>query len=86
MVIISGKIFTMEAALLRKALYQATQYKNDKESGKLEKEDFEMEPWIPVLRNEIPLKAHAHRADDIHTAIRIAKEVQGEIIYENHET
>ena len=29
---------------------------------------------IPVLKKEIPLKAHAHRADDIFTAIRIAKE------------
>lgn len=62
------------AALLRKTLFEATQYKKDKESGKLEKIDFEMEPWIPVLNKEIPLKAHAHRADDILTAIRIAKE------------
>lgn len=62
------------AALLRKTLYEAVQYKKDKESGSLEKEDFEMEPWLPVLNKEIPLKAHAHRADDILTAIRIAKE------------
>ena len=62
------------AALLRKTLFEATQYKKDKESGKLEKVDFDMEPWIPVLNKEIPLKAHAHRADDIQTAIRIAKE------------
>ena len=33
-----------------------------------------MESLIPVLRREIPFKAHAHRADDIFTAIRIAKE------------
>lgn len=62
------------AALLRKTLFEAMQYKKEKESGKMEKEDFEMEPWIPVLNKEIPLKAHAHRADDILTAIRIAKE------------
>lgn len=62
------------AALLRKTLFEATQYKREKEQGTLEKEDFEMEPWIPVLKKEIPLKAHAHRADDILTAIRIAKE------------
>jgi imidazolonepropionase-like amidohydrolase len=37
-------------------------------------EDFHMEAWIPVLKGEIPLKAHAHRVDDIFTAIRIAKE------------
>lgn len=64
------------AALLRKTLYQAKQYKEAKEKGTLEKEDFEMEPWLPVLNGEIPLKAHAHRTDDILTAIRIAKEFQ----------
>lgn len=62
------------AALIRKTLYEAVQYKNKKENGKLDKEDFGMEPWIPVLTKEIPLKVHAHRADDILTAIRIAKE------------
>jgi len=62
------------AALLRKTLFEACQYKREKEEGRLEKEDFSMEPWIPVLNKEIPLKAHAHRADDILTAMRIAKE------------
>lgn len=38
-----------------------------------------MEPWIPVLKKEIPMKAHAHRADDILTAIRIAKEYDVEL-------
>ncbi len=35
---------------------------------------FRSEALIPVLQGEIPLKAHAHRADDICTAIRIARE------------
>lgn len=62
------------AALLRNTLFDAIQYKKKKENGELTGEDFEMECWIPVLKKEIPLKAHAHRADDILTAIRIAKE------------
>ena len=33
-----------------------------------------LEAMIPVMKGEIPLKAHAHRADDILTSIRIAKE------------
>jgi imidazolonepropionase-like amidohydrolase len=33
-----------------------------------------LEAMIPVIKGELPLKAHAHRADDIFTAIRIAKE------------
>ena len=64
------------AAILRKILFDAVQYKQKKECGKLEEPDFEMESWIPVLNREIPLKAHAHRADDILTAIRIAKEFE----------
>lgn len=36
--------------------------------------DEKLEALIPVVRKEMPLKAHVHRADDIYTAIRIAKE------------
>ena len=36
--------------------------------------DPKLEAMIPVIKGELPLKAHAHRADDIFTAIRIAKE------------
>lgn len=67
------------AAVLRKTLFKARQYLSKKENGTLEEEDFEMEPWIPVLKKEIPMKAHAHRADDILTAIRIAKEYDVEL-------
>lgn len=67
------------AAILRKTLFKARQYLDKKENGTLEEEDFEMEPWIPVLKKEIPMKAHAHRADDILTAIRIAKEYDVEL-------
>ncbi|MBQ8246918.1 MAG: amidohydrolase family protein [Lachnospiraceae bacterium] len=62
------------AALLRQTLFEAKRYLTDKVSGELKQADFKMEPWIPVLNREIPMKAHAHRADDILTAIRIAKE------------
>lgn len=41
---------------------------------KLPAYDEKLEALLPVIRREIPLKAHAHRADDIYTAIRIAKE------------
>lgn len=36
--------------------------------------DAKLEAMLPVIRGEMPLKAHVHRADDIYTAIRIAKE------------
>lgn len=64
------------AALLREELHKAVQYKKNKENSKEQdfQTDFRMEPWLPVLEGEIPLKAHAHRTDDIMTAIRIAEE------------
>lgn len=62
------------AALLRETLFKATRYMVDKEAGKNPPFDMKMEAMLPVLRGEIPLKAHAHRADDILTSIRVAKE------------
>jgi imidazolonepropionase-like amidohydrolase len=62
------------AALLREILFKARRYMEDKEAGKTPAFDMKLEAMIPVLKGEIPLKAHAHRADDILTSIRIAKE------------
>lgn len=67
------------AAHLRKALTDAKDYDNkikaagDDES-KLPKRDHSLEALLPVVRRELPLKIHAHRIDDIRTAIRIARE------------
>ena len=36
--------------------------------------DIILEPLVQVLKKEMPLHAHAHRADDIATAARIARE------------
>lgn len=62
------------AALLRELLFKARNYMQDKDAGKNPAFDMKLEAMIPVMRGEIPLKAHAHRADDILTSIRIAKE------------
>ncbi|MDC7289330.1 amidohydrolase [Blautia schinkii] len=62
------------AYILRRELFHAVQYKKSREQDPSTPPDFELEPWIPVLNKEIPMKTHAHRADDILTAIRIAKE------------
>lgn len=74
---ISARMTT--AAKLRQMLFEAKDYMLRKEYAgddvsKLPKFDMKMEALIPVLKREIPLKAHAHRSDDIMTAIRIAKE------------
>lgn len=66
------------AGMLRRELWEAVEYLAEKEralkNGEYFKKDFTKECWIPVLRREIPLKAHVHRVDDIFTAIRIAEE------------
>lgn len=62
------------AALLRELLFKSRRYLEDKEAGKNPPFDMKLEAMIPVLEGELPLKAHAHRADDILTSIRIAKE------------
>lgn len=62
------------AALLRELLFKTQRYIQDKEAGKNPPFDMKLEAMIPVLEGKLPLKAHAHRADDILTSIRIAKE------------
>lgn len=67
------------AGLLRETLYKTYEYMKKKEAagGDVLRQpayDMKLEAMIPVLKKELPLKCHAHRADDILTVIRIAKE------------
>ena len=62
------------SALLRETLEKTKEYLAKKEAGKDVAYDQKLEAMIPVVKRELPLKCHAHRADDILTAIRIAKE------------
>ena len=62
------------AAMLRELLFKAKRYCEDKDAGKNPAFDMKLEAMIPVMKGEIPLKAHCHRADDIFTIIRIVKE------------
>ena len=62
------------SALLRETLEKTKEYLAKKEAGKDVAYDQKLEAMIPVVKKELPLKCHAHRADDILTAIRIAKE------------
>lgn len=66
------------AALLRQTLYAARDYQAQKikaaKSGERFALDLKLEALLPVLERKIPFKVHAHRSDDILTAIRVAKE------------
>ena len=76
----SPKTRMATAAILRELLFKAQRYKEEKDkpaadpSAKEPTFDMKLEAMLPVMRHEIPLKAHAHRADDIYTSIRIARE------------
>lgn len=66
------------ASMLREELFLAQSYKKKRDdalkNGDVFEPDFRMESYMPLFEGKIPLKAHVHRADDILTAIRIAKE------------
>lgn len=62
------------ASLLRELLFKTRRYMEDKAAGKNPAYDMKLEAMIPVVEGRLPLKCHAHRADDILTAVRIAKE------------
>ena len=77
------------AALFRKAFYEAQEYmekssssdknnrndskKGEEKTGSLQK-DFQKDILVKALKKKMPIRAHAHRADDILTAIRVARE------------
>ncbi len=76
------------AALLRETLFKAKEYIEKKEAAgddvsKRPAFDIKLEALTPVLKREIPLKAHAHASEDLFTALRIAKEFNLKITLEH---
>lgn len=76
------------AALLREILFKAREYMEKKEAAgedlsKRPAFDIKLEALIPVLKREMPLKAHAHATEDIFTALRIAREFDLRITLEH---
>lgn len=68
------------AALIREELMKAKRYMEDLERSKNDEDidppefDLKSESLIPALKGETEVHFHAHRADDIFTAVRIARE------------
>lgn len=69
------------AALIREGLSKAKRYLADIDAYEIDKENNDMPEFdlknhalIPLLRREISAHFHCHRADDMFTAVRIAKE------------
>jgi imidazolonepropionase-like amidohydrolase len=70
------------AGLLREQLTKAVNYMLRIERGEAET-DLRMEALSLALKRDIPVVAHVHRADDIMTAIRIAKEFRLDLSIEH---
>lgn len=76
------------AAVLRESFTKAQNYMKKKEQGKDDPtktpdKDLRLEALELVLEGKIPLRAHAHRADDIATAIRVAEEFKISLSWEH---
>ena len=76
------------AALLREMLFKTREYLEKKEAAgddisKKPAFDMKLEALIPVIKGEIPLKAHAHATEDIFAALRIAREFGVKITLEH---
>lgn len=83
------------AALFRKAFYEAREYmennkkaeeenkNNSNDKNNTRQKDFRKDILVKALNKEIPIRAHAHRADDILTAIRVAREFDLDISIEH---
>ncbi len=67
------------AGLIREYFEEAKAYMAKKEAAEKEGKDFDInmkyEPGVMVLRKEIPFRIHAHRHDDIVTAVRLCQEL-----------
>jgi len=75
------------AAVLRDTLTRGLNYirkmeKSEKEDDLFEV-DLKLEPVARVLRREMPLRLHAHRADDIQTALRVGDEFSLDLVIEH---
>ena len=77
-------------ALIRETLFKAVNYRDDWEKYNSDPQeedkpefDMKLEAMLPVINKEIPVKVHAHRADDICSAIRLAKEFGFDVTIEH---
>jgi len=67
------------AALMRETLYKAKNYSDklkaaEADPSKAPEPNFQLNALVPVVRGEMRCRMHAHRSDDILTAISIAEE------------
>lgn len=71
-----GTMALIRELLIKSRNYMAEldAYNENSEDNEKPEFDMKLEAMLPVLRKEIPVKIHAHRADDICSAIRLGRE------------
>ncbi|MEA3313842.1 MAG: amidohydrolase family protein [Caldisericota bacterium] len=74
------------AKIFRETLAKAKEYVDKKNKKKKPPFNLNMEALLPVMQHKLPLRIHSHRADDILTAVRIAKHEFGLDIVIEHGT
>ncbi len=71
------------AALIRETLMKAQDYLALKQSKKMTRDrEIDMEALIPLVKGDVPMRACAHRAEDIMAALRIAQEFNLKLVIE----
>lgn len=76
------------SAILRETVMKTREYiakkkASDGDASKMPPYNAKLEAMIPVVNKEIPFKAHAHRNDDIMSAIRFAREMDVNLTIEH---
>ncbi len=71
------------AAVIREMLMKAQDYSKKKKSKEFRDREIQMEALLPLIEGKIQARAHAHQADDIITAYRIAQEFNLDLIFDH---
>lgn len=69
-------------ALIRQALYEGASYAAAKKKD-ASLFDFRLEPYRALFSGQVPLRLHAHRADDIEAALGLAREFNIRLVIEH---
>lgn len=71
------------AAIIREWLMKAQDYSKKRKNKDFKDRDIKLEALLPLIEKKIPARCHAHQADDILTAKRIAKEFNIDIVFDH---
>ncbi|RCK78619.1 MAG: amidohydrolase [Candidatus Ozemobacter sibiricus] len=71
------------AAVIREWLMKAQDYSKKKKAKDFKEREIKLEALLPLLEGKIQARAHAHLADDIITAYRIAQEFNLDLVIDH---